>query len=149
MRASLSFLLFIFIFNHCLAQNISGTWEGTFTADIATSEPNSFFLHIELQQKGSQITGQFYTADSAHKNLIDAIYPLIGTLDKNNTLSLFKLIKGNKQSLHLSPQIADLFRLFTVSYLLKDTSEFLSGKWYTSKKITGSSDSDAGSFNVK
>ena len=104
---------------------------------------------MELLQKGSQITGKFYTADSSQQNMIDAVYPLVGNLDKINTLHLFKLFKGNKPSLHLSPQIADLFRLFTVSYFIKDTSEYLNGKWYTSKKITGKEDSTAGSFLVK
>jgi hypothetical protein len=150
MRVCVATFLFFFLSNQIFAQNISGTWEGIFNADISNSnEPKSFFLHMELQQKGSQIAGKFYTADTSHNKQIDAIYPLTGNLDKTNTLNLFKLIKGNKESLHLSPQIADLFRLFTISYFKKDSSEYLSGKWYTSKKITGRSDSVAGSFLVK
>ena len=147
--APLFFIICIFINQSC-AQNISGIWEGIFNADITnTNEPKNFFLHMELLQKGSQITGKFYTADSSQQIMIDAVYPLVGNLDKINTLHLFKLFKGNKPSLHLSPQIADLFRLFTVSYFIKDTSEYLNGKWYTSKKITGKEDSTAGSFLVK
>ena len=51
--------------------------------------------------------------------------------------------------MHLSPQIADVFRLFTITYYIQDSSEFLSGKWYASKKVINKidkNDSIAGSF---
>ena len=90
--APLFFIICIFINQSC-AQNISGIWEGIFNADITnTNEPKNFFLHMELLQKGSQITGKFYTADSSQQNMIDAVYPLVGNLDKINTLHLFKLL---------------------------------------------------------
>lgn len=130
------------------AQNLTGTWEGVFFSNQNFKVQKQFLLHMELKQTDHQLVGVFSTADFTTPDKPDIVYKVSGLLGKKEPLKLFHLMYEGVLMTNVSKGIADAFLEFQCTYMTKDSSEFIAGKWFPNEP-SARSDGAGGNYQIK
>jgi hypothetical protein len=64
MKKIQTLLLLLFISCSSFCQELSGIWEGEFSTDLVPPKRRTFFMHIEIQQTGSDVRAIFLIRSS-------------------------------------------------------------------------------------
>lgn len=110
--------------------DVSGTWEGVMFSNTGT-EQKSFFIRMELQQKERKIEGFFYTAPTNNISKPEVIYKISSLLNKTKSLDRFTIMKDDLLEFTIPYPIANAFKEFNCAVLIKDSINYMYGKWYT------------------
>ncbi len=141
-------LLLFFIPLSSFCQDLSGIWEGEFSTDLVPPKRRTFFMHIEIQQTGSDVRAIFFNApqhDIVHPGVM---YRISGQLGKKQAwmypITLYRdgIIKNNID------RMAEVFIGLNAWHLQNDTVQVLYGTWIPSQR-SPRSDGAGGVFWVR
>ncbi len=164
------FILLLLHFPLCLlnAQNITGTWQGYFTAYRIEAESNlnsrrndrsegktglsftrKFFMTLEIKQSYKALWGVYNTTDSSNLS-IGCFCSISGILPKKQ-VSSFDLFKERiiNHDPKISIQTCDFVNRFSFHYIMIDNYEYLIGKWFTGDNASTSRDGSSGAFMLQ
>jgi hypothetical protein len=129
MKRILPLLLLLFIPFSSFCQNLSGIWEGEFSTDLVPPQRRTFFMHLEIQQTGSDVRAIFFNSPQQDITQPGVMYRISGRFGKKGknmfpiTLTRDGIIKNNIAG------GAEAFIGLNAWYLQNDTIQVLYGTW--------------------
>lgn len=132
-------------------QDLTGTWEGNFVRGI-TGLQRVYKLRIELVQIENDVYGLVtrFPQDTKPDDKPDVIYTVSGRLGKKQAFP-FQLFKGKDVETSLPSAgivSSDPLFEFIVNYALKDSVEYIGGKWFASLEPVASNEKGTGIYQV-
>jgi hypothetical protein len=134
MKKIQSLLLLLFISCTSFCQDLSGIWEGEFSTDLVPPKRRTFFMHIEIQQTGSEVRAVFFNSpqhDIVHPGVM---YRISGRYSKKKEwmfpITLYRegIINNNID------RVAEVFIGLNAWYLQNDTVQVLYGTWIPNQR---------------
>lgn len=164
------FILSVFVMTSLIvdAQNITGYWQGYFTAYRIQSESNlnsrrydrtegrtglnftrKFFMTLEIKQSYKALWGAYNTTDSSNLS-IGCLCSISGLLPKKqvSTFDLYKERVVNHDP-KISVQNCDFVNRLSFHYIMIDNTEYLIGKWFTGDNASAARDGSSGAFMLQ
>ena len=117
--------------SYVTAQNISGQWIGKFTSEDDPGGSGTDYV-LEIESKGSQLSGYSYTYFSLAGKRYFVICRLKGTYDKGSKSMEIKEIETIKTN--TPPDFENCHQAHQLTYLKQKDKETLIGKWKPSEK---------------
>lgn len=139
---------FTLITAFAFAQRIHSVWEGQFHTDMDhRGIRRSFFMHLELVQEGSRISGRFYTAPPDWPGEPGVIYAVTGKISRKK----FPMRLTRSGILyHMIPRgIAEVFSDFELNLAHTDSGAVLYGKWFPSLSMSPRPDGAGGFVKLR
>jgi hypothetical protein len=158
-------LLSFFLISLLAAQNLTGTWQGFFTAYRIQADANQnsrrhdmsegrvglsfdrkFYFVLELKQSYKAVWGVYNTTDSAN-HAIGCVCSISGVLPKKQG-AIFDLYKEKvvDHDPKILQQVCDAVNRITFHYFVNDGKEYLVGKWFTGDNSSTARDGSSGAF---
>jgi len=140
------FCLFFLISITGYGQDLTGTWEGDFVVGIDGQMKRVSKMRLELVQLEMEVKGVVtrYPEDTKAIDSPNVIYTVSGKLGKKK-LFPFLLIKGRPTE---GTPNDGLFE-FIVNYRMKDSLEYIGGRWYKSLEPLATAERGGGVFQLQ
>ena len=130
MKRIVHLLLFVCISSIISAQNFTGQWKGEFI-DNSTSYPgwggDRCEYVLELECKGTKVTGYSYTYFSDGGKRYYTICKLVGKLNKAN--KYIEVTETERTKTNVPVNIRNCFQIHRLTYFKQDDSQTLEGNW--------------------
>jgi hypothetical protein len=138
--------LFLLIAFSGSAQDLTGTWEGDFVVGIDGQMKRVSKMRLELVQLDMDVKGVVtrYPEDTKANDSPNVIYTVSGKLGKKQSFP-FLLIKG--RSIEGTPN--DVLFEYIINYRMKDSVEYIGGRWYKSLEPLATSERGGGVFQLQ
>jgi hypothetical protein len=138
--------LFFFISIIGYAQDLTGTWEGDFVVGIDGQMKRVSKMKLELVQLEMDVKGVVtrFPEDTKAIDSPNVIYTVSGSLGKKQ-LFPFLLIKGRP----IEGTLNDVLFEFIVNYRMKDSVEYIGGRWFKSLEPLATSERGGGVFQLQ
>ncbi len=137
---------FVMLSLAAFSQDLTGTWEGDFVVGIDGQMKRVSKMRIELVQVELEVKGIVtrYPEDTKAIDSPNVIFTVSGKTGKKQAFP-FLLIKG--RPVDGTPN--DMLFEFIVNYRIKDSVEYIGGRWYKSLEPLATTDRGGGVFQLQ